>query len=160
MYSSANLDAYLTQWAQKKNLAGVSACMLGPDGERYDFAYGQRDAAGTPVDSDTMFGIASMSKSITSLCICILACEGKLSLEDPVCRYFPAFAVPGQPREAVTLRHLMMHTAGIPPMEPLEWSIAINSPGRDESEWAQAMRKSAPNKMDKIEQIIDYIAHC
>ena len=160
MMNNPALDAYLESWATQKNLAGVCACMLGPDGARYDFTYGQRDAAGTPVNIDTMFGIASMSKSITSLSICILECEGKLSLEDPVCKYFPAFRVPGQPQEAVTLRHLMMHTAGIPPMEPLEWSIAVNSPGRDESEWAQAMRKSSPNQMDKIEHIIDYVANC
>ena len=160
MFDPAALSAYLDRWAKQKNLAGVSACMLGPDGMRFDYAYGQRDAAGTPVDSDTMFGIASMSKSITSLCLCILACEGKLSLEDPVCRYLPAFSVPGQPREAVTLRHLMTHTAGIPPMEPLEWSIAVNSPGRDESEWAQSMRRSAPNRMDRIEHIIEYVSAC
>ena len=160
MFDPAALSAYLDRWAQQKNLAGVSACMLGPDGMRYDWSYGQRDAAGTPVDSDTMFGIASMSKSITSLCLCILACEGRLSLEDPVCRYLPAFRVPGQPREAVTLRHLMTHTAGIPPMEPLEWSIAMCSPGRDESEWAQRMRRTAPNRMDRIEHIIDYVSGC
>ena len=160
MINNPALSAYLNDWAKQKNLAGASASMLGPDGARYEWTYGQRDAAGTPVDMDTMFGIASMSKSITSLCICILECEGRLSLEDPVCKYFPDFRVPGQPREAVTLRHLMMHTAGIPPMEPLEWSIAVNSPGRDESEWAQAMRKSSPNRMDKIEHIIDYVANC
>ena len=159
MIETVKLSAYLGDWATKKNLAGVSACMLGPDGQRYDWVYGQRDAAGTPVDPDTMFGIASMSKSITSLCICILECEGKLSLEDPVCKYFPDFCVPGQPREAVTLRHLMMHTAGIPPMEPLEWSIARNSHDRD-GEWIRRMRAAAPNDMRTIHQVMDYIANC
>ena len=95
MIDKQALSLYLNSWAEKKNLAGVTACIMGPDGPVYEWTYGVRDAAGTPVDMDTMFGIASMSKSITSLCICILACEGKLSLEDPVCRYFPAFAVPG-----------------------------------------------------------------
>ena len=160
MINTNVLGAYLNGWAEKKNLAGVSACILGPDGPVYEWTYGVRDAKGTPVDMDTMFGIASMSKSITSLCVCILETEGKLSLNDPVCKWIPGFSVPGQPKEAVTLRHLMMHTAGIPPMEPLEWSIAINSPGRDDSEWAQAMRKSSPNRMDKIEHIVDYIAAC
>ena len=45
-------------------------------------------------------------------------------------------------------------------MEPLEWSIAVNSPGRDESEWAQRMRRTAPNRMDRIEHIIDYVSGC
>ena len=148
MFDKALLDARLDMWAEKKNLAGVSACIMGPNGPEYEWTFGVRDNQGTKVDIDTMFGIASMSKSITALCICILESEGKLRLDDPVCDYFPAFSIAGQPREAVTLRHLMMHTAGIPPMEPLEWSIAVNTPGRNDSEWLREMIRTAPNKMD------------
>ena len=157
MIDTQALDAYLTRWAEKKHLAGVSACILGPDGPAYEWTYGVRDAAGTPVDMDTMFGIASMSKSMTALCLCILQSEGRLSMDDPVSDYLPDFAVPGQPCEAVTLRHLATHTAGIPPMEPLEWSIAVNTPGRD-SDWARQMKATAPNKMETIQQIVDYIS--
>ena len=135
MFDKSALDACLSGLAQHKQLAGVSACIMGPEGPVYDWHFGVRDAAGLLVpDSDTMFGIASMSKSITSLCLCILESEGRLRLDDPVCRYLPAFRVPGQPPEAVTLWHLMNHTSGIPPMEPLEWSIAMNTPGRDDDE--------------------------
>jgi len=161
MMDTQALDAYLTRWAEKKNLAGVSACILGPDGPAYEWTYGFRDAGRSlPVDMDTMFGIASMSKSMTALCLCILQAEGRLSMDDPVCDYFPEFRVPGQPREAVTLRHLATHTAGIPPMEPLEWSIAMNSPHRRDSEWLRQMKRTAPNPMSSIEQVIDYVAHC
>ena len=161
MIDKQALDAHLTSWARKKNLAGVSAYIAGPNGCEYAWNYGFRDAAQSiRPDSDTMYGIASMSKSITALCACILHVEGKLDLDDPVSRYLPGFSVPGQPQEAVTVRHLAMHTAGIPPMEPLEWSIAMNSPGRQESDWLTAMRRTAPNAMDSIEQILDYVAHC
>jgi len=155
------LDAYLDRWAQKNNLAGVSAYMLGPDGQHHSWNYGFRDAQESIMpDSDTMFGIASMSKSMTALCACILHCEGKLSIHDPVVKYLPDFAVAGQPREAVTIRHLAMHTAGIPPMEPLEWSIAMNSEDRSESAWLLSMRRTAPNRMETIEQLISYVASC
>ena len=50
-----------------------------------------------------------------------------------------------------------MHRAGIPPMEPLEWSIAMNSVERD-TDWYRQMVATSPNKMDKIEQIVDYIS--
>lgn len=161
MIDKQALDAHLTAWAERKNLAGVSAYIAGPNGCEYAWNHGFRDAAQRiRPDSDTMYGIASMSKSITALCACILHVEGRLDLDDPVSQYLPDFSVPGQPREAVTIRHLAMHTAGLPPMEPLEWSIAMNSPGRQESEWLTAMRRSAPNAMDDIGQIISYIAHC
>lgn len=161
MIHTKALDAYLTRWAEKKNLAGVSACVMGPDGPVYTWNHGFRDAAlSVPVDGETMFGVASMSKSLTALCLCILECDGKLRLDDPVCDYLPDFCLPGQPRESVTLRHLAMHTAGIPPMEPLEWSIAMNSPGRSENEWLLKMKQTAPCPMDTIGQVIHYIANC
>lgn len=161
MIDTKALDAHLDFWAKKKNLAGVSACIMGPGGEEYIWNYGFRDAQERIMpDGDTMYGIASMSKSMTALCACILHCDGKLSIDDPVSDYIPGFSIPGQPKEAVTIRHLAMHTAGIPPMEPLEWSIAMNSVDRSESEWLLTMRHTSPNQMDKIEHILDYIANC
>ena len=161
MFDKKALDAHMTYWYEKKNLAGVSACIMGPDGPVYTYNHGFRDAGESICpDCDTMFGIASMSKSITALCACILDCEGRLSIHDPVCKYLPDFSVPGQPKEAVTIRHLAMHTAGIPPMEPLEWSIAMNSVDRSESEWLLAMRRTSPNQMDTIEDILTYVAGC
>lgn len=146
---------------QKKRLPGVSACIMGPEGPVYTFCHGFRDKnLSVPVDEHTVYGIASMSKSITALCACILASEGKLDLDAPVSDYLPDFRLPGQPREAATVRHLAMHTAGIPPMEPLEWSIAMNSPDRTESEWLAQMKRTAPNRMETIGQIMDYIASC
>ena len=161
MFDSSALNNALVRWAEKKNLAGVSAAIMSRDGLIYSFNYGWRDAACTlPVNNDTMFGIASMSKSLTALCACILASEGRLDLDAPVCDFLPSFSVAGQPSEAVTVRHLAMHTSGIPPMEPLEWSIAMNSTGRPENEWLTEMKRTAPNPMATIDEVIDYVAHC
>lgn len=161
MFDSSALNNALVRWAEKKNLAGVSAAIMSRDGLVYSFNYGWRDAACTlPVNNDTMFGIASMSKSLTALCACILASEGRLDLDAPVCDFLPSFSVAGQPPEAVTVRHLAMHTSGIPPMEPLEWSIAMNSTGRPENEWLTEMKRTAPNSMATIDEVIDYVAHC
>lgn len=158
MLNHEELDARIRMLIKKDRLPGVTVCVKGPDGVVFEKAYGIRDADGqVPVDMDTMFGIASMSKSITCLALAILETEGKLSFDDPVCKYFPNFSVPGAARDTVTLRTLAQHTSGIPPMEPLEWSIAVNSINRS-GEWIDAMRASAPNDMSTIEQIIEYIA--
>ena len=154
------LDERIQYLIKKERLPGVTVCIKGPEGTVYEKAYGYKDAAlSVAPDMDTMFGIASMSKSITCLAISILEAEDKLSWNDPVCKYFPNFRVPGAPRDTVTLRTLAQHTAGIPPMEPLEWSIAVNSINRS-GEWIDAMRASAPNAMATIDQIIEYIANC
>ncbi len=154
------LDLFLEKKVEDLKLAGVAIAIRGPEGTLFEKGYGYRDKEMTiRPDGNTIMGIASMGKSMAALACAILAAEGKMSLDDPVSKYVPSFHVPGNPDDAVTVRSLAMHTTGIPPMEPLEWSIAMNTPGR-ESEWAKQLMASAPNQMDTIEQIIDYIAHC
>ena len=154
------LDFFLKNKVEELKLAGVAVGIRGPEGVLFEQGYGFRDKEmTTPPDGNTIFGIASMSKSTAALACAILAAEGKLSLEDPVSKYVPGFHVPGNPDDAVTIRSLAMHTTGIPPMEPLEWSIAMNTPGRTDEETLQ-LKAASPNQMDKIEQVIDYIANC
>ncbi len=153
-------DQRIQTLMRRDRLPNVTVCVCGPEGILFEKGYGYRNKELTKaVDGNTVYGIASMSKSITALALAILECEGKLSYDDPVTRYFPNFSVPGAPKDMVTLRTLAQHTAGIPPMEPLEWSIAMNSTERD-SESLRNLRASAPNQMDTIDQIIEYIAHC
>ena len=152
------LDEYLQTLFERKELTGISVAAIGPDGEVFSKGYGYRSAdKSLPCDPDTMYGIASMSKSQVTLACAMLAVEGRLSFDDPVYWYFPAFSIPGTPRDAVTLRHLAMHTAGIPPIETLEWSIAMHAQGRD-ADWIHKLKATAPNPFDTIDQIIDYIA--
>src|SRR5678815_1384643 len=53
---------------------------------------GQRDiAAGLPMERDTLFRIASMTKPVTSLAALMLMEEGKFKLEDPITKWAPEF---------------------------------------------------------------------
>lgn len=152
------LDEALTHLFKEKGFPGIAVTIRGPEGILFEKGYGMRDISHQlPADENTIFGIASMSKSITALACAILQTEGKLDLEDPITKYFPKLHIPGIPDECVTLRMIAMHRAGIPPMEPLEWSIAMNSIERD-TDWYRQMVATSPNKMDKIEQIVDYIS--
>ena len=152
------LEQYLDNMFDKKEYPGIAICIRGPEGILFEKGYGYRNMEKKKeVNGDTVFGIASMSKSLTALACCILDVEGKMSLEDPVVKYFPDFHIPGAADECVTVRSFAMHRAGLPPMEPLEWSIAMNSKERD-THWYREMLRTSPNKMDKIEDIIDYIA--
>ncbi len=158
-YDIAALDAALEARILKKKLPGVSVSIRGREGVIFEKGYGFADVeAGRAINEHTVMGIASMSKSMVTLCLAILGAEGKFSFDDPVVKYFPKFRVPGNPAEDVTCRHLAMHTSGIPPMEPLEWSIVMNTPPGRESEWRNELMRSAPNKMETIDEIVDYIA--
>jgi len=89
-------------------------------------AFGHRDPARSEAMApDAIFRIYSMSKPIASVALLMLMEEGRLTLDDPLARYLPEFAgmhvlagdaVAGQQRRApiraLTLRHLLTHTAG------------------------------------------------
>ncbi|MCR4711351.1 MAG: beta-lactamase family protein [Clostridia bacterium] len=157
-YDIESFDRYIENLFEKSGYPGLTMTVRGPEGIIYERGFGKRSVEhDLPADPDTIFGIASMSKSMTTLALCILATEGKVSFDEPVCKFFPDFRVPGIPAECVTLKHLAMHTSGIPPIPPLEWSIVMNSVERD-TEYARKLRASAPNEMATIDQIIAYIA--
>jgi len=97
----------------------------------YFKCFGVRDAATTtPMTPDTLFALHSMTKPITSVAAMMLIDDGKLSLDDPVARYIPAFAsmevgtdaiaADGKPflkllpaNRPITIRDLLRHTSGI-----------------------------------------------
>ena len=55
-------------------------------------SYGLRDEeAGLPMQDDSIFAIASMTKAITGVAVMILYEEGHLTLNDPVSKYIPSF---------------------------------------------------------------------
>lgn len=71
-----------------------------------------------PVADTTVYDMASLTKVIgLTTETMLLAAEGSLGIEAPVQRYVPAFQGPG--KEAVTVRHLLTHTSGLPAWVPL-----------------------------------------
>lgn len=68
-------------------------------------------AASRPIDPETVSTIGSITKQFTGAAILKLEEAGKLSVEDPITKYFQA--VPADKR-GITLHHLLTHTAGFP----------------------------------------------
>ena len=78
-------------------------------------------ATKSPVDADTVFRIASMTKSFTAMSILKLRDEGKLSLEDPAEKYVPelkSLVYPTADSPRITIRHLLSHSEGFPEDNP------------------------------------------
>jgi len=93
------------------------------DGEPVvDLWGGTADAAGTrPWAEDTIVNVFSTTKAMTALCAHMCVDRGLLDLDAPVVRYWPEFATGG--KEAIPVRQLMSHTAGlagVTPKLPLE----------------------------------------
>jgi CubicO group peptidase (beta-lactamase class C family) len=75
-----------------------------------DLAVGEA-RAGTPMTPDSLVVWFSMTKPSVAVSIAQQWERGALELDDPVVRYVPEFGAHG--KDAITLRHLLTHTAGI-----------------------------------------------
>lgn len=68
-----------------------------------------------PVTRDTLFCVFSVSKAILATGLLRLIEDGRLALDDPVVRCWPAF----RGKDDVTVRHVLSHTAGLHDVLPL-----------------------------------------
>jgi CubicO group peptidase (beta-lactamase class C family) len=77
----------------------------------------RRDAH--PVDGDTAFEIASITKVFTSLLLADMVKRGEVALDDPVATHLPiGVRVPQRAGRQITLVDLATHTSGLPPQPP------------------------------------------
>ena len=93
------------------------AVVLVGQGEQilYRQAFGRRSAGSpsSPMTVDSVFDLASLTKPVvTTTAILQLAERGKVDLDAPAARYWPAFGTSG--KQAITVRQLLAHTAGLP----------------------------------------------
>ena len=121
------IDEVLKSAVDRGDVPGVVAMAATHEGPIYQGAFGRRALPdGAAMTADTVFWIASMTKAVTSAAAMQLVEQGKLTLDEPIGNLLPDLASPqvlegfdssGEPilrpaRNAITLRHLMTHTAG------------------------------------------------
>lgn len=71
----------------------------------------------SPVGTDTLYDVASLTKPLTAIAAMILLERGYWRLDDPVCLFAPEFDV--DDKRQITLRHLLTHSSGLSAHEPL-----------------------------------------
>ena len=109
----ASIDQTFRDFAVREHITGAAWGIV-VDGELVHVGVtGIRDVASkAAVEADTVFRIASMTKSFTAMAILRLRDEGKLSLDDPAERYVPEMKTlryPTTDSPRITVRHLLSH---------------------------------------------------
>ena len=108
-----HIDRFLKLQLKEKNIPGMAVAITDREKTLKVFTYGYADiAARTAITLDTLFEVASIGKSFTSIALLQLQEEGKLWLNKPVKEYLPWFQVKSK-FPPITVQHLMGHTAGI-----------------------------------------------
>ena len=109
------LDAYIENARVAWETPGLSVVVVRDGKVLVAKGYGVR-TLGKPerVDGDTVFDIASISKSFTASVIATLVDEGKMRWDDPVRRHLPTFELADPYRtQNVTIRDLLTHRTGL-----------------------------------------------
>lgn len=118
--TSARLAAALTQideWVQPNGVKGCGIAVV-HRGRLVAERYAGEARPGTPVSSDTLFGLASVTKPIAATGVLAAAEDGFLNLDEPIHRHVPEFLdgaseeVAADRRSAVTYRQLLSHLGG------------------------------------------------
>jgi len=111
------VGAALQEQIDRHEIAGAVTMVVSKDRVLHLETTGLADmAAHKPMQADTVFWIASMTKPITATAVLMLQDEGKLDVHDPVAKYLPEFAnlktPSGQPAN-LTLIQILTHTSGL-----------------------------------------------
>ena len=148
MTTLKTIDAMFSEAVERQAIPGVVAAAANDRGVLYEGGFGRRDVTTTAaMTPDTVVWIASMTKAITGAAAMQLVERGKLALDAPASALVPelaaakvleGFDASGQPRlrapkRAITLRHLLTHTAGygyeIFNAAIAQYQAATNTPG-------------------------------
>ena len=138
------VDARFQEFARKNHVPGIAWGIV-VDGElAHSGAAGLREISSrAAVDADTVFRIASMTKSFTAMCILKLRDQGKLALDDPAESYLPELAslrYPTADSPRLTIRHLLSHAEGFPEDNPWgDRQLAVT-----DEQMSEMMRKGIP----------------
>lgn len=105
---------------------GATAGILSDGQVRYAHAFGysvlpQGGRAGVPMDLAMAFPIGSNSKLFTATCIMLLQERGKLTVDDPISRWFPELTR----AQEITIRNLLTHTSGYPDAAPMPYTYPM-----------------------------------
>lgn len=136
---SKSFQKAFDEYVRTDGVAGASFVVLDREQiiARHNAGMADRDR-NQPVDANTIFHWASITKTLTAVAVMQLRDRGRLSLDDPIVKYVPELRrvhSEGGAIERVTLRHLLSHSSGFQtptwpyrddsklwqPFEPTEW---------------------------------------
>jgi CubicO group peptidase (beta-lactamase class C family) len=111
--TAARVRSAARQAIEERHLPGIAIGIVERGDLVFAEGFGYADIeAREPQDPARRQRIASITKTMTGLCLMALVDEGRLSLDDRVMHHLPEIRFDG-PAPAMTLRHLLTHTSGI-----------------------------------------------
>ncbi|HEV2518191.1 MAG TPA: serine hydrolase domain-containing protein [Devosia sp.] len=151
---TAELQALLDEGVAERLYSGASAGLSTPAGRTVVSAGTHALDDATPVGPDSLFDLASVSKTFTAAVVLRLAELGRVDLDAPVARILPIGRGPGA--DDITLRMLLLHVSGLP-AESFVWRDPDVPPDERVARVLASPLESRPNELYRY-SCVGYIA--
>ncbi|WP_245741993.1 serine hydrolase domain-containing protein [Anaerobacillus arseniciselenatis] len=154
-----NYENYAEKILEKYKAPGA-ALGVAKDGEVvYERGVGHRNVEeNLEVTKETIFGIASITKSFTGVAIMQLQEAGKLSVNDRAITYLPELKFNSKEHtEKVTVHHLLTHTAGLPPLPTLYHAMRRTMENDSSVSEKQLERLKEHDPIDNYDELMKFI---
>jgi|GEM_PF-163714 len=125
---ASRLEAFLLEQMERYHIPGLAIGIVREGEIEYLRGLGVANPAGDPVTPDTPFLLASVSKSITALGVMQLIETGQLSLDDPIQKHLPWFAVSGGDASQITVARLLYQTSGLTTIAGVQANLRPDTP--------------------------------
>ncbi len=114
MDMTMDIQTFLQKYMNNSGTVGASVAFI-DNGKIQFFSCGKKSINRDElVSEDTVFKIGSITKVFTTLILMDMVAKGDVQLDDPIEIYLPGIKLPELDGTKITLRHLAVHTSGIP----------------------------------------------
>ena len=139
------LDSFISRVMNDWHTMGVSIAVVKKDSVLFAKGYGYRDFTNRlPVTGNTIFPIASCSKTFASALMGMASDEKKIELNKPVYQYLPQFHLySDELTKKATIKNLLSHTTGVPGHD-WAWTFNTNFPEEVYLQRISHLQPSAP----------------
>jgi CubicO group peptidase (beta-lactamase class C family) len=132
--NTSDLDDYFAN-EFPANEPGASVLILKGNDTLFSGSYGLANLdTKEPITSKTLFNLGSISKTFVGNAILMLQEQGKLSVDDPLSKFFPGFKNKNISNQ-VTIRHLLTHTSGLPDNRQVSNDTVFYLTAKDAENW-------------------------
>jgi CubicO group peptidase (beta-lactamase class C family) len=127
------LDKKINGWLTEFKVPGASVAVIKNGAIVWNQAFGVRNSGtNEPVDENTLFEAASVSKTVFAYAAMKLVETGVISLDTPLAGYYPELFAEGDPRmKRITARHVLSHQTGLPDFRSTTPVQFVFDPGKD-----------------------------
>lgn len=117
-----NLDRIINEYVNGEFVPGLSVGVVYNNEVIYTKGFGVKNVdTKEPIDENSIFHMASVSKTFVATGIMQLVQQGKIHLDEYVIEYLPYFKLKDDRYKKITIRQLLTHISGMPDEDDYEW---------------------------------------